>query len=141
MIAKVGIQKMHIPFSPLMLISAVAIGALSAYLAYKRERNPYLWFFVGFLFGIFGIFAIFFASAKKKPVPVAAPPEPVFTIAGPTDKFWYYLDPAHQQQGPMSRDALTIAWKEGKVDLSTFVWHEEMAEWKPLKETLKLECS
>lgn len=131
---------MHIPISPLMIVSALAIGVLSAYLARKRGRNPYAWFSIGFLFGIFGIFAIFFASAKKKPSPISTTKsEPVFTIQGPIDKFWYYLDPTHQQQGPMSRDALSAAWKEGKVGLSTFVWHEEMTDWKPLKETLKAE--
>lgn len=129
---------MYIPISPLMVVSAVVIGGVSAYLAYKRGRNPYAWFAIGFFFGIFGIFAIFFASGKKKPIPIPKL-EPVLTIQGPTDKFWYYLDPLNQQQGPMSRDAITIAWKEGKVDLSTFVWHEEMTDWKPLKDTLKAE--
>lgn len=123
--------------NPLMIAIAPIIGAFSAYLAYRRGRNPYLWFIVGFLFGVFGIFAIFFATGPKK---AKIPPlEPIYTIQGPTDKFWYYLDPTHQQQGPMSREALANAWKEGKIDLSTYVWHEELPEWKPLKETVKQE--
>ena len=125
--------------SPLMIVSALAIGSFSAYLAHKRGKNPYLWFLIGFLFGIFGIFAIFFASGKKKKrtrAPVQ--PKPVPTIQGPTDKFWYYLDPSHQQLGPMSRDALSAAWKEGKIGPATYVWHEEMPNWKPLKETLSI---
>lgn len=126
------------PFSPLMLISATAIGSLSAYLAYKRSRNPYLWFFIGFFFGIFGIFAIFFAPAPKKKVN-RTPPPLVYNIQGPIDKFWYFLDPANQQQGPMSRDAITAAWKEGRIDPSTYVWNEEMSDWKPLGEILKIE--
>lgn len=129
---------MHIPISPLMLVSAFLMGGISAYLAYKRGKNPYLWFVLGFLFGIFGIFAIFFTSAPKKTLE-QMPPQPILKIDGPSDKFWYYLDPAHQSQGPMSRDALTAAWKTGKINLSTYVWHEEMTEWKPLKETLKSE--
>jgi hypothetical protein len=129
---------MHIPISPLMIVSALAMGSISAYLASKKGKNPYTWFAVGFLFGIFGIFAIFFVGGKKKPI-AAPPPVPVLTIHGPTDKFWYYLDPAHKQQGPMSRDALTTAWRTGTVHLETYVWHEEMTDWKPLKETLKAE--
>jgi hypothetical protein len=39
----------------------------------------------------------------------------------------------------MSRDALSAAWKEGKIDLTTYVWHEELTEWKPLRDTLKAE--
>lgn len=129
---------MYIPISPLMLISAFVFGLLSSFLAYKRGRNPYLWFFLGFLFGIFGIFAIFFATGEKKRAPHSERKgEPVFSIHGPLDKFWYYLDPSHQQQGPMSRDALNNAWKEGKIDSSTYVWNEEMTEWKPLKEMIK----
>lgn len=129
---------MHITFSPTMLIMAAVIGTISAYLAFKREKNPYLWFAIGFLFGIFGIFAMFFASSSKKK-PLAAPKQPSFSIEGPSDKFWYYLDPAHNQQGPMSKDAITLAWKAGKLNPSTFVWHEELPEWKPLKESLKPE--
>ncbi|PIS01956.1 MAG: hypothetical protein COT85_07375 [Chlamydiae bacterium CG10_big_fil_rev_8_21_14_0_10_42_34] len=125
--------------TPLMIFSAFAIGSIASYLAYKRERNPYIWFVVGFLFGIFGIFAIFFAAGKKKSVPSTEKKEPVFNIDGPKDKFWYYLDNLQQRQGPVSHDALTSAWKSGEVDVSTFVWNEEMTDWKPLKETLKAE--
>lgn len=129
---------MYIPFNPLMLVSAAAFGGISSYLAYKRGRNPWTWFAIGFLFGIFGIFVIFFAAAKK--APRASPKrKPVFTIKGPADKFWYYLDPQNQQQGPMSLEGLKADWKRGKVGLSTYVWHEELTEWKMLKETLKAE--
>ena len=128
---------MHIPITPLMFVSATVMGSISAFLAYKRKRNPYLWFALGFFFGIFGIFAIFFFGPKKKPAPLdLSPLEPPLSISGPTDKFWYYLDPAHEQQGPMSHDALTKAFKEGVIGPATYVWHEEMPEWKPLKETL-----
>lgn len=128
---------MNISFNPIMIFGAALIGTISAYLAFKRGKNPYLWFFIGFLFGIFGIFAIFFTSPKK--APALTPKQPVFRIEGPSDKFWYYLDPSNTQQGPMSRDAVNAAWKEGKINLSTYVWHEELPDWKPLKETLKLE--
>ena len=124
------------PLSAAALFGGILIGSLSAYLAYRRERNPYLWFGIGFLFGIFGILFLFFSpSRKKKEVPVEAAPLP--TIQGPSNKFWYYLDPAQQQQGPMSLDALTTAWREGKIDLSTYIWHEDLSDWKPLQEMVK----
>jgi len=126
---------MTVPISPFMFLCAGIIGIVSAYFAHRMGRSPYLWFAIGFLFGIFGIFAIFFASKKKEESPK---PEPVFIINGPKDKFWYYLNGANERQGPMSHDALTNAWKEGKIDSSTYVWHEELREWTPLKETLKL---
>lgn len=131
---------MNIQIDPfMMIVSAFGMGIISALMAHRGGKNPYLWFALGFIFGILGVFAIFFALSPKKAVK-APPPAPVFKIHGPTDKFWYYLDPSHQQQGPMSRDALTTAWREGKVDLSTYVWHEELPDWRPLKETLKLEA-
>ncbi len=121
-----------------MFLVAGVMGLVSAYLASKRGKNPLLWFALGFFFGIFGIFAILFASGPKK-APPPSPREPVLRIDGPVDKLWYYLDPEHKQQGPMSHDALSAAWKTGKVTASTYVWHENMSEWTPLKETLKPE--
>ena len=126
-----------IPLSAGALLGGCIIGAISAFLAYKRQKNPYLWFAIGFFFGIFGIMAIFFAprSIRKKESPVPAAPLPI--IHGPTDKLWYYLDTAQAQQGPMSHHALTTAWREGKIDLSTYLWNEELTEWKPLGEFVK----
>ena len=122
------------------LLSGCVFGTLSCYFAHKREKNPYLWFFLGFIFGIFGIMAIFFApmSSKKEALPEGTIPQTVvLTISGPKDKFWYYLDSAHQQQGPMSYEALTLRWRETKISPSTFVWNEELPDWKPLQEFLK----
>ena len=128
---------MDMQITPLMVVSALGIGTLSAYLAYKRGRSPYAWFAIGFLFGIFGIFAIFFAANRKQAVEVS--PTPIVKIDGPKDKFLYYLDPTQQRQGPVSHDTLTDQWKTGKLDESTYVWHEEMSNWTPLKEILKTE--
>lgn len=129
---------MNLQITPLMIACTFLIGIISAYISWKRGKNPYLWFAIGFMFGLVGFFAVFFLEKNKKPAK-ELPKEPVFTIQGPTNKFWYYLDPSHQQNGPLSKDALTAAWKEGKVNLSTFIWHEELSEWKPFKEILKLE--
>lgn len=129
---------MLIPITPVTIVGAVAIGSLSAFLAHKRKRNPYFWFAIGFLFGIFGIFAIFFASAKRSPR-TNARAKPILTLQGPADKFWYYLDATNAQQGPMSRDALTAAWKQGKLTPATYIWHEELANWQPLESQLKMQ--
>ena len=122
---------MEIPLPALLSVS-FAVGIFSAYYARKTGRNPYVWFAVGFFFGALGIFAIFFAPKKK----VKAPPGPVisFNLRGPNDKLWYYLDKGKQQEGPMSRDALIAAWKSGKIGPATYLWHEELADWKPLSE-------
>lgn len=135
---------MEFPFSATAAFcSGCLFGAISAYMAHRRERNPYAWFFIGFFFGIFGVLGIFFAPAKKKQPSLAtleaAAESALPTIQGSKDKFWYYLDPSNQQQGPMSYSALNSAWKEGKVNLSTFVWNEDFADWKILKDLLHTE--
>lgn len=125
---------MHIPFTPLTFFAALLTGSLSAYLAFKQDRNPYFWFGIGFCFGILGACAIFFAPGKKKnqsvPIEAAKP----MVIQGPADKFWYYLTHDQAQMGPMSHDALTRAWHEGKISLTTYVWNEELPDWKLLQE-------
>lgn len=120
------------------LIASFIIGVLSSYIAFKRGRNPYLWFAVGFIFGLFGIMAIFFAPLAKKKRVAAPRPKPQPYIHGPTDKFWYYVDELRTQQGPVSHHALSKAWKEGKLQPSSLVWHENLENWKPLQEMIRL---
>lgn len=132
---------MPISINPATIFAAFLFGAISAYAAYRRGRNPYKWFFAGFLFGALGAVFIFLAP-KKKTVPQAAAAQPIEeklppAILGPSDKFWYYLDPSHEQQGPMSHTALTSALRQGKISLSTYVWNEEMSDWKELKEFVR----
>lgn len=106
------------------------MGAISAYLAYRQKRNPYFWFAAGLFLGALGILAFFFIPKQvQEPKEVPGP-----ILNGPVDKLWYYLDEERQQKGPMSFDALSRALKEGKVKLENYVWHEELPEWKPLKE-------
>lgn len=132
---------MHIPITPLTVLAALTTGALGAYLARRRGRNPYIWFFIGAFFGILGAFVIFFMPSQKKSLPetklqLPAGELPMPTINGPADKFWYYLNPEHKQIGPMSLDGLTNAWRQGKISLTTYVWNEELPEWKPLQDLL-----
>lgn len=127
---------MPFQLTPLTVAIALIMGTLSATIAHRRGRNGYLWFFVGFLFGLIGMLAVFFMAPKKAVVkPILSAPAP--QVTGPSDKFWYYLDPAHAQQGPMSFEALTKAFGQGKISPSTFVWHEDLSDWKPLQEFLK----
>lgn len=117
---------------PALLFASGVIGLISAYLAHRRGKNPITWFMIGFFFGLLGVFAIFFVPQdKKQPVPAATP-----YITGPNDKVWYYLDSANAQVGPMSYNALASAWQQGAVLPTNFVWHEELPEWKPLKDLI-----
>lgn len=145
-VKKVGVR---VPFSSIplsyLLMGAVFSGTISAYLFYRVKKRPLHGFLIGFLFGVYGLAWILITSwpsLKKRGGGRRIPQQlrPAFplpqekTLQGPSDKFWYYLNEAHEQQGPMSLTALSGAWKEGKVSLSTYVWHEDLPEWKKLGE-------
>ncbi len=123
--------------NPLMLFSGFIMGSIAAYIAHKRDKNPYLWFFIGFFFGIVGIFAIFWANQKKPNK--SNPRVPQAVIQGPKDKFWYYLDVSQERQGPVSYSAMMTNLKTGKLNESTLVWHEDLSDWKELKGLITLE--
>lgn len=106
-------------------------GLITAYIAHKKGRNPYLWFPIGCFFGIFGIFAVFFMKPVKKAEP-AKERKPIATAFRLPHFLWYYLDEKSAQHGPMSSNALESALREGKLSLASYVWREGMAEWKCL---------
>jgi hypothetical protein len=118
--------------SLLTLIGWLIFGALTSYLAKERGRSPTKWFVVGVLLGIFGLILVFIFPkvAKKQEVVPAKEPEPVIT----DQKFWYYLDPENKQFGPMSFNALENALREGKICLETYVWNEDLTDWKSMKD-------
>jgi len=127
---------------PLQILGFLVAGIISAYLAYRRGKNPILWFFIGAVLGLIGVFAIFFWTKPRKqpaPLPMAPPPEP--RLIGPADKFWYFLDGSHAQVGPVSYQRMKSHWKEGTLSPTTFVWHEELPDWKPLQELIEMPSS
>lgn len=129
-------------YGQIQLIFAILAGSLSAYLAHKSGKNPFKWLLIGALLGFFGILPIFFLSMKKKQTKSSRKPSPqvkFYFIDGPSHKFWYYLDATQNQLGPMSHNALTNAWREGKVNPTTYVWHEDLPDWKPLQDFIKVQ--
>lgn len=121
-----------------ILIAALIMGSLTAYLAKGRGRDTKTWFFVGFLCGIFGLIALFFyppveQKAKQEPV---APPKPVEDALAA--KSWYYLDKEHATIGPQPLDVLQTLFKEQKITPRTYIWCEGMEGWKRLEELPEL---
>jgi type IV pilus assembly protein PilA len=45
---------------------------------------------------------------------------------------WYYVDRAHNRQGPVTAVALAVAYGQGQLDEASLVWREGLAEWAPL---------
>lgn len=120
--------------SPATLIMAVVFGMTASYLASRKKWNPYLWFFLGFIFGIVGLFAVFMVPPKKKVRRRAPAPKrtetPTPVLQGPSDKFWFYLDASHAQVGPISYNAIVKALHQGQISKTTYVWHENLTDWK-----------
>jgi hypothetical protein len=116
----------------------ILMGGIASHYAKDRGRNPKAWFGIGLMLGILGIILLFILpKLEVKPVVEAKTPEPQL----PPDrekniahKFWYYLDPENKQFGPMSFYGLEDALKEGKISLRTYVWNEDLANWKEFGE-------
>lgn len=117
----------------LILFSALLTGIAAVYLAKQKNKDPFLWFFIGALFGLLGvIYLYFFVSPKQKPQTALLTPVAKAPVL--SQKFWYYLDQENRQLGPMSYDALNQAWREGRVSATTYVWNEDLENWKPFGE-------
>ncbi len=134
----------------IMILICTIIGALCYHYSKKRGRNPYTWCAIGLLFGIFGLIALFVmrplnrprGAENRKDLDLEVPPIIINNHLETLDpshsnKLWYYLDQENQQFGPMSIDALTNAWRDGKVHAATYVWNEVMENWKRFEEVLK----
>lgn len=47
---------------------------------------------------------------------------------------WYYVDPRHQRQGPVSPQALAGLYRSGALTHASLAWREGMGQWTPLGE-------
>ncbi len=118
-----------IPLHYVFIFGALT-GALGAYLAHKRGKDPYLWFFICFFCGLLGVIFLFFwpkeEKKQEKPEPLKAP------LAPPA--CWYYLDSANKPIGPMSYESLQKLLDEGVLNQESYIWHEEWKDWKKFSE-------
>jgi len=120
----------------LALIGCAATGVICYQYSSKKGYEPRLWMALGFCFGLLGLLTLFLLPVKKKPSSQAKSTLKLQAIdPAHGNQLWYYLDLNNQHLGPMSADALTRAWKEGKVNRTTYVWNEMMDGWKRLEET------
>ncbi|MCF7806592.1 MAG: GYF domain-containing protein [Simkaniaceae bacterium] len=130
---------------PLLLF----IAYLTSRFAIKKNRDPYFWFGLGFLFGILAPLILTFLPrvVKKEDIMDQIPldltpksPEPPFPHMD-----WYYLDQSHQQIGPLSFQLFKDAYEAGHIQNDSYIWNDSMTEWVVLStkenilETLKPE--
>jgi hypothetical protein len=128
----------------LSILLSVVLGLGCGYFARLRGRNPLTWFIAGVFFGIFAFIVLFILPARK--FKEASHFENTYsqkifklTILSPSheEKLWYFLDEAKTQIGPMSFDALSKAWNEGKIQKHTYVWNESMENWQQFQEVIQ----
>lgn len=108
------------------------MGGITSYLAYRRGKQPIIWFFIGALLGVLGLLLLFFfpnpqSDRKKMPITIAIEKDPPFVLQS-----WYYLDKDHKQYGPVSFSYLKGLWSQEKLQSGSLVWQEEMTHWKKL---------
>ncbi|NGX50817.1 MAG: hypothetical protein K1060chlam2_00668 [Chlamydiae bacterium] len=130
------------------IILWLIIGVICSRVARQRGRNPTTWFFLGVILGVIGLIVLYIMPPKKVPLPATfstpspnekpiditvVPIEPPAPTIVPTI-LWYYLDESNSQYGPMSFSALQGSWDDDKITSSTYVWNEEMENWKTLEE-------
>ncbi len=131
-------------------IVALLIGALTAYLAKGRGRNPPIWFFIGTAFGIFGLIGLFLfpiVRAGEKTdtgsneemgergtsqISKDSTSKDNRSLILPPAEQWFYLDSMHKQHGPHSFSELESLWRQHTIGPESYVWHEGMNEWKKI---------
>ncbi|MBS0620087.1 MAG: DUF4339 domain-containing protein [Verrucomicrobia bacterium] len=125
---------MH-PF--ITVIIGLACGATCRHFAIKRGRHPFGWFTCGFVFGLIGLTVLLLLPSRKK-VRTPAPPFQL-EMCDPANegKLWFYLSDEGVQNGPMSHQALSQAWRDQKIHKQTLVWHENLTDWTLLHTLIK----
>lgn len=125
------------------LISWTLIGYLCSRIAQNRGRNPTIWFALGAILGLIAVIVLYILPPKVATAPAVILPgkqdnTPSYTpseevATRPPEALWYYLDKENNQYGPMSFNALKSAWNCDEIKPSTYVWNENMKEWKTLE--------
>ena len=118
----------------ILFILSFVFSCLFAFLSYRyalrRGRDPYIWFFLGFIFGLFGLIALFILPEIKKVKPPSLKPQKYSPILY---QEWFYLDTNNEQQQAINFDELKKMWNDGFLESSSYVWTKGMADWKQIK--------
>ncbi len=122
----------------LTFIVSIFMGFYASHVAKKKNKSQDFWFWIGFIFGIFGVlYLIFFVKKEEKKQSPKTIKKPFLLNLqrNDTNILWYYVE-NNDQNGPISLYALSEKFQKGKVKPSTYVWNEEMNDWKKIEELL-----
>lgn len=133
----------------ILFLACLVIGAVTAYFAYQRGRDPVIWFMLGMFLGILGLILLFLLPPLhgedlqlegEEEHPIESQKEMILQNASHEYliKDWFYLDSTHQQQGPVRFEDLRNIWEEGSISGKSYVWCEGMGDWKKIEELPEL---
>lgn len=114
-------------------------GWITARFAQKKGLNSRNWYIAGVLFCALAFIVVLFRRKKnlKIPDPVHKPELiPIHPLQ--REHLWYYLDETGQQFGPINFQALTHAWEDKKIKAESYVWNEDLGDWKKFKEIMQI---
>lgn len=129
-----------------ILIVWLALGAMTAYLANQKGRDPFLWSTGVLIISLFGLpfavmavaFLLFLPTVEEEnelpeqgrqdvqSLPASAPKPFDEIFSHP----WFFYDPAHLQQGPLTLQDMRVAWSKGDLTSDSYVWTEGFDGWK-----------
>ncbi len=136
-------------FHPLLIpsiLGGILFGFLCSRQAKKKNKNPLLWFQLGFLFGGVALIAFFLLGLKEKlnsqrlakeAAPASKSPR-LETAPSLEDKRnttldtreWFYLDEENKQVGPITFELLKQEHLANKIQDKTLLWSLGMEDWK-----------
>ena len=134
-----------------IILVGIFLGTLSSYLATKRNRSPFFWFFIGAYLGLIGLIILYFLPSKSKnldlipalnkgcPEPksqseLSLPPSEKSSSRLKKNQLWYFLDKDNKQFGPMSLNGLKQSWIDDLMTSQTYIWCGDMEDWKRLED-------
>lgn len=135
-----------------MLPIQILLGIISAYIAFKKQRNPFGWFFIGFLFGLIGIVIVLIlppsdirgnsnqncfseedytdptleiSSKEVEETAEKTITSPIFEAPN-----WFYLDENKKAIGPFNEENLMtiLLTKENRKEI--WIWKKGMPDWQ-----------
>lgn len=132
----------------LSIVLWILLGWVTSYFAQQRGRDPLIWFLIGMLLGLIGLLLLFILPPVEEESGAQSPSEeaelsgePKMVVEMLDEKSlpfqhlnWFYMDLDHKQIGPISFKQLKDTWMENKVGPGTFVWSEQMSNWKKIEE-------
>lgn len=132
----------------LSILLSLILGWGCSQFARQRGRSPLNWFIAGLFFGIFALILLFILPVLKRKDPLKSesfpsPKIPQLMLQTPShaEKLWYFLDEQKTQYGPMSFEALSRAFSEGKIKDHTYVWNELMENWQEFEKVIQKSSS